>query len=158
MCSSGHKEFSFENPAQFFRVNSKLFLVNVQNWWKISYPKTFFRKFFRTDTYGTVLTNVPLFFHKKTKFLYSKSEKLKKKFFKVKFPQMFPLNTCIAVLADLDSLFATGQKKLLQNQITNNKHSFSGKRNDFPQNFPLDARMAFVSTLQENFRIKLLLS
>ena len=24
---------------------------------------------------------------------------------------MFPLNTCIAVLAHLDSLFATGQKK-----------------------------------------------
>ena len=97
-----------------------------------------------------------IFFTKKTKFLCSKSEKLKKKFFKVKFPQMFPLNTCIAVLAHLDSLIATGQKKLLQNQITNNKHSFSGKRIDFLQNFPLDARMAFVSTLQENFRIKLL--
>ena len=81
---------------------------------------------------------------------------VKKKFFKVKFPQMFPLNTCIAVLAHLDSLFATGQKKLLQNQISNIKHNFSGKRIDFPQNFPLDARMAFVSTLKENFRIKLL--
>ena len=35
----------------------------------------------------------------------------KKQFFKVKFPQMFPINTCIAVLAHLDSLFATEQKK-----------------------------------------------
>ena len=80
----------------------------------------------------------------------------KKQFFKVRFPQMFPLNTCIAVLAHLDSLFATGQKKLLQIQISNKKHSFSGKRIDFLQNFPLDARMAFVSFLKENFRIKLL--
>ena len=48
---------------------------------------------------------------------------------------MFPLNTCIAVLAHLDSLFATGRKKLLQNQISNNKHSFSGKRLDFPQKY-----------------------
>ena len=62
---------------------------------------------------------------------------------------MFPLNTCIAVLAHLDSLFATGQKKLLQIQISNNKHSFSGKRIDFPQNFPVDARMAFVTTLKK---------
>ena len=73
----------------------------------------------------------------------------KKQFFKVKFPQMFPLNTCIAVLAHLDSLFATGQKQLLQIQISNNKHSFSGKRIDFPQNFPVDARMAFVTTLKK---------
>ena len=36
----------------------------------------------------------------------------KKKFFKVKFPQMFPINTCIAVLAHLDNFFATGQKKI----------------------------------------------
>ena len=110
-CSSGQIEFSFEIPAHFFPVNSKFLLVNVQNWWQISYPKTFFRKFFRTDTYATVLTNVPLFFHKKSKFLCSKSEQLKKKqFFKVKFPQMFPINTCIAVLSQLDSFFATGQK------------------------------------------------
>ena len=80
----------------------------------------------------------------------------KKQFFKVKFPQMFPLNTCIAVLAHLDSLFVTGQKKLLQIQISNKKHSFSGKRIDFPQNFPVDARMAFVTTLKEIFRKKLL--
>ena len=80
----------------------------------------------------------------------------KKQFFKVKFPEMFPLNTCIAVLAHLDSLFATGQKKLLQIQISNKKHSFSGKRIDFPQNFPVDARMAFVTTLKKIFWIRLL--
>ena len=80
----------------------------------------------------------------------------KKHFFKVKFPQMFPINTCIAVLAHLDSLFATGQKKLLQIQISNKKHSFSGKRIDFLQNFPVDARMAFVTTLKRIFWIKLL--
>ena len=78
----------------------------------------------------------------------------KKQFFKVKFPEMFPLNTCIAVLAHLDSLFATGQKKLLQIQSSNKKHSFSGKRIDFPQNFPVDARMAFVTTLKKIFWIK----
>ena len=155
--SSGHIEISFHIPVQFFPVNSKCFLVNVQNWWQISYPKTFFRNFFRTDTYATVLTNVPLFFHKKSKFLCSKSEQLKKKqFFEVKFPQLFPLNTCITALAQLDSLFATGQKKLLQIQISNKKHSFSGKRLDFPQNFPVDARMAFVTTLKKNFWKKLL--
>ena len=80
----------------------------------------------------------------------------KKTVFKVKFPQMFPLNTCIAVLAHLDSLFATGQKKLLQIQISNKKHSFSGKRIDFPQNFPLHARMPFVTTLKKVFWSKLL--
>ena len=80
----------------------------------------------------------------------------KKQFFKVKFPQTFPINTCIAVLAHLDSLFATEQKRLLQIQISNKKHSFSGKRNDFPQNFPVDARMAFVTTLKKFFWIKLL--
>ena len=69
---------------------------------------------------------------------------------------MFPLNTCNAVLAHLDSLFATGQKKLLQSQISNKKHSFSGKRIDFPQNFPVDAWMAFVTTLKKIFWIKLL--
>ena len=80
----------------------------------------------------------------------------KKQFFKVKFPQMFPINTCIAVLAHLDSLFATGQKKLLQIQISNKKHSFSGERIDFPQNTPVDARMAFVKTLKKIFWLKLL--
>ena len=80
----------------------------------------------------------------------------KKQFFKVKFPQMFPLNTCIAVLSHLDSFFATGQKKLLQIQISNKKHSFSGKRIDFPQNFPVDPRMEFVTTLKKIFWIKLL--
>ena len=80
----------------------------------------------------------------------------KKQFFKVKFPQMFPLNTCIAVLAHLNSLFATGEKKFLQIQISNKKHSFSGKRIDFPQNFPVDARMAFMTTLKKIFWIKLL--
>ena len=80
----------------------------------------------------------------------------KKQFFKVKFPQVFPVNTWIAVLAQLDSLFATGQKKLLQIQISNKKHSFSGKRIDFPQNFPVDARMEFVTTLKNFFWIKLL--
>ena len=69
---------------------------------------------------------------------------------------MFPLNTCIAVLAHLDSLFATGQKQLLQIQISNKKHSFSGKRIAFPQNFPVDARMAFVTTLKKIFWIKLI--
>ena len=73
----------------------------------------------------------------------------KKQFLKVNFPQMFPLNTCIAVLAHLDSLFATGRKKLLQIQISNKKHSFSGKRIDFPQNFAVDARMPFVTTLKK---------
>ena len=80
----------------------------------------------------------------------------KKQFFKVKFPQMFPINTCIDVLAHLDSLFATEQKKLLQIQISNKKHSFSGKRIGFPQNFPVDARMTFVTTLKKFFWIKLL--
>ena len=80
----------------------------------------------------------------------------KKQFFKVKFPQMFPLNTCIAVSAHLDSLFVTGQKKLLQIQISNKKHSFSGKRIDFPQNFHVDARMPFVTTLKKVFWSKLL--
>ena len=80
----------------------------------------------------------------------------RKQFFKVKFPQMFPLNRCIAVLAHLDSLSATGQKKLLQIKISNKKHSFSGKRIVFPQNFPVDARMAFVTTLKKIFWIKLL--
>ena len=75
---------------------------------------------------------------------------------KVKFPQMFPLNTCIAVLAHLDSLFATGQKKLLQIQISNKQHSLSGKKIDFPQKFPVVARMALVTTLKEIFRVKLL--
>ena len=69
---------------------------------------------------------------------------------------MFPINTCIAVLAHLDSLFATEQKKLLQIQISNKKHSFSGKRIDFPQNFPVDAPMAFVKNLKKIFWIKLL--
>ena len=119
--------------------------------------KTFFRKFFRTDTYATVLTNVPLFFQKKSEFPCSKSEQLKENSLsKVKLPQMFPLNICIAVLAHLDSLFATGQKKLLQIQISNKKHSFSGKRIDFPQNTPVDARMAFVKTLKKIFWMKLL--
>ena len=81
----------------------------------------------------------------------------KKQFFKVKIPQMFPLNTCIAVLAHLDSLFATGQKKLLQIQISDKKYSFSGKRIDFPQNFPVDARMAIVTTLKKNFLNKALI-
>ena len=85
-CSSGHIEFSFEIPAHFFPVNSKVFLVNVQNWWQISYPKTFFRNFFRTDTYATVSTNVSLFFHIKSKFLCSKSEQLKKTVFQSKVP------------------------------------------------------------------------
>ena len=80
--------------------------------------KNLFPEIFRTDTYATVLTNVPLFFHKKSKFLCSKSEKLKKKqFFKVNFPQMFPLNTCSAVLAHLDSLFATGQKNCCRSKF-----------------------------------------
>ena len=69
---------------------------------------------------------------------------------------MFPLKTCIAVLAHLDSLFAAGQKQLLEIQISNNKHNFSGKRIDFPENFPVDARMAFVTTLKKIFWIKLL--
>ena len=63
---------------------------------------------------------------------------------------MFPLNTCIAVLAHLDSLFATGQKNLLQIQISNKNNSFSGKRIDFPQNFSVYARMAFLTTLKKN--------
>ena len=41
----------------------------------------------------------------------------KKQFFKVRFPQMFPLNTCIAVLAHLDSLFATGQKNCCRSKF-----------------------------------------
>ena len=41
----------------------------------------------------------------------------KKQFFKVKFPQMFPINTCIAVLAHLDSLFATEQKKCCRSKF-----------------------------------------
>ena len=41
----------------------------------------------------------------------------KKQFFKVKFPQVFPLNTCIAVLAHLDSLFAKGQKNCCRSKF-----------------------------------------
>ena len=41
----------------------------------------------------------------------------KKHFFKVNFPQMFPINTCIAVLAHLDSLFATEQKKCCRSKF-----------------------------------------
>ena len=81
----------------------------------------------------------------------------KKQFFKVKFPQVFPPNTCIAVLAHLDSLFATGQKKMLQIQISNKKHSFSGKRIDFPQNSPVDARMPFVTALKKFLKKALIL-
>ena len=62
---------------------------------------------------------------------------------------MFPINTFIVVLAHLENLFATEQKKLMQIQISNKKHGFSGKRIDFPQNFPVDARMAFVTTLKK---------
>ena len=69
---------------------------------------------------------------------------------------MFPLTTWIGVLAHLDSLFATGQKKMLQIQISDKKYSLSGKRIDFPQNFPVDAWMAFVTTLKKIFWIKLL--
>ena len=151
-CSSGHIEFSFEIPAQFFPVNSKVFLVNVQIWWQISYPKIISGIFFGRTFTPQVWQTCHYFSKKKTKFLCSKSEQLKKKqFFKVKFPQMYPLNTCIAVLAHLDSLFATGQKQLLQIQISNKKHSFSGKRIAFPQNFPVDAWMAFVTTLNDIF-------
>ena len=49
-----------------------------------------------------------------------------------------------------------GTKKLLQIQISNKKHSFSVKRIDFPQNFPVDARMAFVTTLKKISSIRLL--
>ena len=45
-CSPGHIAISFDIPAEFFPVNSKFFQVNVQNWWQISYPKTFFGNFF----------------------------------------------------------------------------------------------------------------
>ena len=59
----------------------------------------------------------------------------KKQFFKVKFPQMFPLNTCIGVLAHLDSLSATGQKKLLQIQISNKNIVSRVKELIFPKTF-----------------------
>ena len=155
-CSSGHIEVSFEIPAQFFPVNSKFFLVNVQNWWQISYPKTFFPEFFSDGHLPYSFDKRAIIFPLKDQVSLLKVRKIEKKqFFKVKFPQMFPLNTCIAVLAHLDSSFATGQKKLLQIQISNKKHSFSGKRIDFPENFPVDARMAFVTTLKKIFWIKL---
>ena len=134
-CSCGHIEFSFDIPAQFCTVNSKFFLVNVQNWWQVSYPKTFFRNFFRTDTYATVSTNVPIFFHKKSKFLCSKSEQLKKQFFKVRFPQMFPLNTCIAVLAHLDSLFATDKKNCCRSKLLTKNIASLVKELIFRKNF-----------------------
>ena len=154
-CSSGHIEFSFEIPAQFFPVNSKLFLVNFQNWWQISYPKIFSGIFFGRTFTPQFWQTCHYFSKKRPSFSAQSPNNWKKQFFKVKFPQMFPLNTCIAVLAHLDSLFATGQKQLLQIQISNKKLSFSGKRIDFPQNFPVDARMAFVTTLKKIFWIKL---
>ena len=154
-CSSGHIEFSFEIPAQFFAVNSKFFLVSVQNWWQISYPKTFFRKFFRTDTFATVLTNVPFFFQKKSKFLCSKSEQLKKKqFFKVKFPQVFPLNTCIAVLAHLDSLFAKGQKNCCRSKFLTKNIVSLVKELIFRKTF-MWTRGCHLWQLWKNFWIKL---
>ena len=154
-CSSGHIEFSFEIPAQFFPVNSKVFLVNFQKWWQISYPKIFSGIFFGRTFTPQFWQTCHYFSKKRPSFSAQSPNNWKKQFFKVKFPQMFPLNTCIAVLAHLDSLFATGQKQLLQIQISNKKHSFSGKRIDFPQNFPVDARMAFVTTLKKIFWIKL---
>ena len=155
-CSYGHIEFSFEIPAQFFPVNSNILLVNVQKWWQVSYPKTLFRNFFRTDTYATVLTNVPLFFHKKSNFLCSKSEQLKKKqFFKVKFPQMFPVNTCIAVLAHLDSFSATGQKNCCRSTFQTENIVSLVKELMFRKTF-LWTRGWHVTTLKEFFRIKLL--
>ena len=45
---------------------------------------------------------------------------------------------------------------MLQIQISNKKHSFSGKRIDFPQNFPVDARLPFVTTLEKIFWMKFL--
>ena len=80
----------------------------------------------------------------------------KKTVFQSKVPTNVSSKHVHCVLAHLDSLFATGQKKLVQIQISNKKNSFSGKRIDFPQNFPVDARMAFVTTLKKNFWIKLL--
>ena len=119
--------------------------------------KNIFPEFFFGRTLTLQFRQTCQYFSKKSPSFSAQSpNNWKKQFFKVRFPQMFPLNTCIAVLAHLDSLFATGQKKLLQIQISNKKISFSGKRIDFPQNFPVDARMAFVTTLKVIFRIKLL--
>ena len=155
-CSSGHIEFSFEIPAQFFPVNSKIFLVNVQNWWQTAFRKPFSGNFFGRTLLLQFWQTCHYFSEKSPSFSAQSPNNWKKQFFKVKFPQMFPLNTCITVLAHLDSLFAMGQKKLLQIESSNKEHSFSGKRIDFPQNFPVDARMAFVTTLKKNFWMKLL--
>ena len=155
-CSSGHIEVSFDIPVQFCTVNSKI------SWstFKID-DKSAILKFFSGFFFGRTLTlqfrqTCHYFSIKSPSFSAQSPNNWKKQFFKVRFRQMFPLNTCIAVLAHLDSLFATGQKKLLQIQISNKKHSFSGERIDFPQNFPVDARMAFVTTLKKFFWIKLL--
>ena len=111
-CSSGHIEISFDIPAQFFSGEFQILpgqrsKLMTNQLCKNIFPEIFFgrtlmQQFWQTCHY---------FFQKKSKFLCSKSEQLKKQFFKVRFPQMFPLNTCIAVLAHLDSLFATEQKK-----------------------------------------------
>ena len=81
-------------------------------------------------------------------FLCSKSKQLKKQFFKVNFPQFFHLNTWNAVLTHLDSLFDKGQEKHCSSKFQT-KNKISLEKNGFPQNIPLDARMAFVRTLKE---------
>ena len=110
-------EISFDIPTQFFQVTSKFFLVNVQNWWQVSYPKIFFRNFFGRTLTLQFWQMCHYFSEKSPRFSAQSPKNSKKQFFKAKFPQMFPLNTCIAVLAHLDSLFDTEQKKCCRSKF-----------------------------------------
>ena len=99
-------------------------------------------KFSRSDTYARVLQNLPLLLPKKHKFLNSRSKQFEKKtFFQSKFSKIFHLDTCIAVLTHLDSLFAKGRKNRCSSKIHAKKQNFSGKRNYFPQIIFLDPRV-----------------
>ena len=68
---------------------------------EIFFGRTLTLQFWQTCHYFSI---------KKPSFSARNANNWKKQFFKVKFPQVFPLNTCIAVFAHLDSQFAAGQK------------------------------------------------
>ena len=78
----------------------------------------------------------------------------KKLFFKVKFQQVFPLNTCIAVLAHLDSLFAKGQKNCCRSKFLTKNIVSLVKELIFRKTF-LWTRGCHLWQLWKNFWIKL---
>ena len=154
--SSVQLQFSSNIPAKFFSVNSKFFGVNVQNWWEVRCPNIFFSGSFlaRTRTLEFCKT-CPYFCLRNTSFSTQGPNSLKKTFFQSKFSKYFHLDTCIAVLTHLDSLFAKGRKNRCSSKIHTKNKVLSVKGIDFPQNIPLDARITFVRTLKEIFRKKL---